>query len=245
VIDDVLSALRLFKHAQICTAGHAGWTDAIWLNASTSFRVLGKWPYCGNYELSEDEVPHFLELWRLLEEGAAHFGFSIHRFNLAFDRGFLADRIVDLVIAAESLFLDDLDVKDRGELRFRFALRAAKFIEHPVYGEREIYRVMRRAYDTRSAIVHGGSPKDTHLPDNQSAKLPTFIDAIEELMRLGLRKGLSMKDDGKNLRKAKYWEDLMFSKPNQKGRPSGLGDSEKVSGAGGERFLGRTTDPSR
>ncbi|MDH5701009.1 MAG: hypothetical protein OEZ41_13735, partial [Nitrospirota bacterium] len=65
VIDDVLSALRLFKHAQIRTAGHAGWTDSFWLNASTSFRVLGKWPYCGNYELSEGEVLHFLELWRL------------------------------------------------------------------------------------------------------------------------------------------------------------------------------------
>jgi hypothetical protein len=35
----------------------------------------------------------------------------MHRFNLAFDRGLIADRIVDLVIAAEALFLGDLDVK--------------------------------------------------------------------------------------------------------------------------------------
>jgi hypothetical protein len=177
--------------------------------------VLGQWPYGGKYELSVGEVPQFLELWHLLEEGAARFGFSIHRFNLAFDRGLLADRIVDLVIAAESLFLGDLDVQDRGELRFRFALRAAKFIEHASYGEPDIFCVMRRAYDARSAIVHGGSPKDTRLPDNQSAKLPTFIDAIEELVRLGLRKGLSMKEDGKKLRQAQYWETLIFSEPNQ------------------------------
>jgi len=210
VIDDVLSALRLFKHTSVRSTGHASWTDSPWLKGGTSYRVLLQWPYGGKFELSEGEVPQFLELWRLLEEGAARFGFSIHRFNLAFDRGLLADRIVDLVIAAESLFLGDLDVQDRGELRFRFALRAAKFIEHPVLGEREIFRVMRRAYDARSAIVHGGSPNDTRLPDNQFAKLPTFIDAIEELMRLGLRMGLSMKDDGKNLRQAKFWEDLIF-----------------------------------
>jgi hypothetical protein len=214
VVDDVLSALRLLKHTQVRTAGQASWTDAPWLDAQTSFRVLRQWPYGGGGELSATEVPQFLELWHLLEGGAARFSFSIHRFNLAFDRGLLADRIVDLVIAAESLFLGDLDVQDRGELRFRFALRAAKFIEHPSYGERDIFRVMRRAYDARSAIVHGGSPKDTRLPDNPSAKLPTFIDAIEELVRLGLRKGLSMKEDGKKLRQAEYWDTLVFSQPN-------------------------------
>ena len=104
VIDDVLSALRLFKHAQIRNTGLASWTDFPWLNSGTSFRELGQWPYGGKFELSESEVPHFLELWQLLEEGAAQFGFSIHRFNLAFDRGLLADRMVDLVIAAEALF---------------------------------------------------------------------------------------------------------------------------------------------
>ena len=73
---------------------------------------------------------------------------------------------------------------------------------------------MRQAYDARSAIVHGSSPEETHLPDNQSATLPTFIDAIEELVRLGLRKALSMKEDGKKMRQADYWDTLMFSKPN-------------------------------
>ena len=185
VVDDVLSALRLFRPTKIRTAGHASWSDC-WLSGGTSYRVLRHWPYGGHCELSTDEVAHFLELWHLLEVAGARFEFSIHRFNLAFDRGLLTDRIVDLVIAAESLFLSDLGVQDRGELRFRFALRAAKFIEHPEYSERDVFRVMRRAYDARSAIVHGGSPADTRLPDNQSAKLATFIDAIEELVRLGL-----------------------------------------------------------
>ena len=214
VIDDVLSALRLFKHTQIRSAGFASWIDSSCLNSGTSFQRLGQYPWSGKFELSEGEVPDFIELWHLLEQGSVRFGFSIHRFNLAFERGLLADRIVDLVIAAESLFLGDLNVQDRGELRFRFALRAAKFIDHQNYGERDIFRVMRQAYDARSAIVHGGSPKETRLPDNQSATLPTFIDAIEELVRLGLRKALSMKEDGKKMRQAEYWDTLVFSKPN-------------------------------
>jgi hypothetical protein len=214
VIDDVLSALRLFKHTQIRSAGLASWTDCPWLNSGTSFRVLGQWPYGGQFELSEGEVPHFLELWGLLEQEATRFGFSIHRFNLAFDRGLLADRIVDLVIAAETLFLSDLDEKYRGELRFRFALRAAKFIDHPSYSEHDIFLVMRRAYDARSAVVHGGSPTEIHLPGNKSATLPTFIDTIEELVRLGIRKAFSMKGDGKRMRQPEFWDTLIFSKPS-------------------------------
>ena len=63
--------------------------------------------------------------------------------------------------------------------------------------------------------MHGGSPEETRLPDNQSATLPTFTDAIEELVRLGLRKGLSMKEDGKKLRQSEYWDTLVFSKPTR------------------------------
>jgi hypothetical protein len=70
---------------------------------------------------------------------------------------------------------------------------------------------MRQAYDVRSAIVHGGSPEATRLPDNQSADLPAFIDAIEYIVRLGLRKALSMKEDGNKIRQPGYWDTLVFS----------------------------------
>jgi len=220
-IGDVLSAFRLFKRTHMRAAGLAIWTDAPWLAGGTQSRVLGWWPYGGGFELSEVDVPQFLELWRLLEKQDARFRFSIHRFNLAFEPRLLADRIVDLVIAAEALLLSDLDERYRGELRFRFALRAAKFIEHARYSEHEVFRVMRQAYDARSAIAHGGSlPKETHLPYNRSADLPTFIDMIEELVRLGLRKALSINGGGKKMRQAEYWDTLVFSKASpKKGHP--------------------------
>jgi hypothetical protein len=212
VVDDILSALRLFKNTQIRSSGLVSWTASPCLGTVMSYRVLGQWPYGGKFELSEEEVPRFLELWNLLEQEAVRFGFSIHRFNLAFDRGLLVDKIVDLVIAAETLFLSDMDEKSRGELRYRFALRGAKFIQHPKYGEHDVFLLMRRAYDARSAIVHGGSPSDTRLPDNQSSNLPTFIETVEELVRLGLRKALSMKEDGSKLKQSAYWDSLIFQR---------------------------------
>jgi hypothetical protein len=214
LIDDVLSALRLFKHTQLRSAGHASWTDGYWLGDGTSFRSLGQWPYGDKCELSEADVPQFLEVWRLLEAGSDEMDFTLRRFNLSFERRLGDDRLVDLVIAAESLFLGDLGAQDRGELRFRFALRAAKFIDHASYNERDVYRVMRRAYDARSAVVHGGSPKDTDLPDNQSASLQIFTDAIEEIVRLGLRKAIALNQEGKSLHKSEYWDDLLMPPPN-------------------------------
>jgi hypothetical protein len=211
VIDDVLTAIRLFKQTWIRAAGYISWTDALWLDAGMSFRVSRQWPYGGPFTLSDDEMPSFLELWRLLERGAARYAFSIRRFNLAFDRELPVDRIVDLVIAAEGLFLGDMDDKYRGEIRFRFALRAAQFIDHPGYGKRDVFQIMRRAYDARSAVVHtGASPSDTQLPGDKGASLSSFIDVVEDLVRRALRKTLTMKEDAKKLRSSEYWDGLLF-----------------------------------
>ena len=211
IVDDVLAALHLFKHGRVRVAGYAIWSDSWWLKGGTSYRCLRQWPYGQRYELTEGEVPHFLELWRQLEKSAEAFRFGIRRFNLAFDRDLLEERIVDLVIAAEALFLGDQKSSDRGELSFRFALRAAKFIDHPKYGQRDIFSIMRVAYHARSRVVHGGSlPTTFSLPSGNSVTASHLADEIEELVRLALRKALSVKDKGKNLHQSAFWDDLLF-----------------------------------
>lgn len=57
VVDDVLSALRLFKHTEIGTAGYASWTDSPWLGVGTQqYRILRQWPFGSDFQLSEAEV---------------------------------------------------------------------------------------------------------------------------------------------------------------------------------------------
>src|SRR5205823_8619686 len=138
----------------------------------------------------------------------AAFGFIIHRFNLAFERGLIADRIVDLVIAAESLFLRDIDSDERGELSFRLALRVVKFIEFPGRTEHDVFRLMRRAYKARSRIVHGGETGAAH-----PAEIATYIDDLETVVRLALRKAVAIEGGAALLRQPKYWESLVFATP--------------------------------
>ena len=53
-------------------------------------------------------------------------------------------------------------------------------------------------------IMHGGSPKGSK---------PLDIDMIEELVRRGLRKAVSL-DGGRKLREPRYWESLILSGSN-------------------------------
>jgi hypothetical protein len=72
-------------------------------------------------------------------------------------------------------------------------------MEHPTIGKKDIFRLMRDAYDARSAIVHGGSPKKS-----------VDTKTVEELVRLGLRKALTMKADATRLRQSSFWDDLLW-----------------------------------
>jgi len=89
--------------------------------------------------------------------------------------------------AEEALFLTDSGAgKYRGELRFRLALRAAAFIQGDE--PRSTYSLMRKAYDLRSQIVHGGDTPTVSAPYND---LRTFNYSVTEAMRRALRRYVS------------------------------------------------------
>ena len=189
--------------------------DAWMLSAAKSYR-LRPWtsPFSRcQYELRDDaEVKQFQDLWRDLTDGRLDDrGFlvmALRRFNMALNRAVIEDRIVDLMISAESLFLSDSgNPGERGEQRFRLALRAAKFVVSPRYAPRQIFDLMRTAYDIRSDIVHGGSVKKTRLPDMPEAKLQDFVPASEEVIRRGIRQALIDPQFGQS----GYWEGFLFA----------------------------------
>ena len=64
------------------------------------------------------------------------------------------DRLIDYMIAFEALYLNDTGAQERGEMRFRLALRVAQFLRE-LNQQKSLYREMRAAYNMRSSIVHG------------------------------------------------------------------------------------------
>jgi hypothetical protein len=62
------------------------------------------------------------------------------------------DKLIDLVISLEALFSPGRE----GELRFRIAQRGALLLGTDVAERHRMFTLLRRAYDARSALVHGG-----------------------------------------------------------------------------------------
>jgi hypothetical protein len=94
------------------------------------------------------------------------------------------DQAIDLGIAAEMIFLHEMS-GDRGELRFRTALRAAWLLGKDGKDRRAVFDCMRKAYDARSAAVHTGA-----LADERFIEILKLADGYcAEAMRLLIRRG--------------------------------------------------------
>lgn len=194
----VIYALRLFKEGQVPIVGSVLFTEQ-WPSASgtQSMGTFGGPSIC-NYELKADETVEFRRFWDDLQKCSAKAQFveaAMRRFGYAGERHRPEDQLVDLLIAAESLFLTDAGgATDRGELRYRLSIRSAFFIEESGYSRHELFDHMRHAYNVRSAIVHGGRPeaRDLVLPKRDRVELPKFVEETRRLLRLSLKKAIRM-----------------------------------------------------
>ena len=65
------------------------------------------------------------------------------------------DSILDIIIALETLLSDNI----KGEMTYKLSMRIATLLNfhNKEYNSTETYRVMKKIYDYRSAVVHGSS----------------------------------------------------------------------------------------
>ena len=151
------------------------------------------------YELLDDELGafvHFHDTVTRARRTHAPFEAAMRRFSYAADRRRPDDQLTDLIIALEALLLDD---SERGEKRFQVALRTAAFAEIPGSTRRSVFKFVKRAYDVRSTIVHGGVPKPQLLKDlvGETVGLQEFADVAAEVIRIVLRRVVEIvEEDG-------------------------------------------------
>ncbi len=110
---------------------------------------------------------------------------AVRRFSMAHERNLPEDVILDLMIAAEAIFLSDLD---QLELSYRLALRAAFFLAESPEDRESVFRHMKRAYDARSKIAHGGEIKSVRNADGSDVPLAEHAQVTREYLRRALQK---------------------------------------------------------
>lgn len=195
-LDRIIVALRLQRHGSLNVPGFV-LRSRNWLAGATIFWYSLEPPDPMRahkpYELLDADVAPLAAHWAGLEsEGARRDGAlasALRRFRFAGNRKRPEDGLVDLMIAAESLFLADTsDPQFRGELTYRLCIRAAYFIEIAGATKHQIFDLMKIAYGTRSAIVHGGNLSRVKLPDKHQVSMSDFVEIVEEHMRSSLVK---------------------------------------------------------
>jgi hypothetical protein len=140
------------------------------------------------YDLSAEEAWDFASFVREYRDGltAPALEYAIRRFSEAETRQNPEDKIVDLIVACESLFLPD----GSAELSYRMSLRFAFTLAHDGIERRWLFEEMKAAYAIRSWIVHGKTRGVPKLPNGKRADLVgliTFARSLGDLVRQALR----------------------------------------------------------
>lgn len=203
-LENTMKALRLFKPGDF--------------SFNSFFTHSNGWFYYGLFSYSSQKIPsHQMNSYSLDKTEETEFnklhGFytgsdfniakykyiqiAIDRLSYARERHRENDSLIDLLIAAEALFLSDAGKhKERGELRYRLALRSALFSDNQE--KKKIFELFKYAYDVRSTIVHGGEVKG--LPKDSAGKemtLNDFVKKIEGLLRVSLLKAINLAANSK------------------------------------------------
>lgn len=110
----------------------------------------------------------------------SRFTTALSRLSFATERGKIIDKLIDLMIALEAIYLPD----GNQELTFRLSLRAALVLNDRVAAKPD-YSFLKKMYKERSSIVHGS---ESNITIND-------IDHLEELVRKSLK--LYVSDESK------------------------------------------------
>ncbi|MDE0314980.1 MAG: HEPN domain-containing protein [Candidatus Poribacteria bacterium] len=112
------------------------------------------------------------------------------------------DRMIDLGIAFESLYLSGIESKN--EIRFRFSLHAAWYLGEDKEHREGLMKKFKTIYDWRSKVVHTGKlPNKTKNTPFTRQEINVFIKEAQDLCRDSIMKIL---EDGK----FPDWNDLIL-----------------------------------
>lgn len=137
-----------------------------------------------SYELKGEEIESVQQIYKQLtslnHRDRKFLDIPLGRFHDSYERRNERDKLIDLCIALESLY-----VREKDELAYRLALRCACFLERGKVELENTFRRVKNIYDRRSEIVHGTAKA---LAEEQLSELAT---EAEEYVRRSICKLLS------------------------------------------------------
>ena len=117
------------------------------------------------------------------------------------------DKIIDLCIAFESLYLSGIN----DELKFRLSVRAAWFLGKNKDDRKRLLTVFKKIYDCRSTIIHGGElRKRTVTIDNETIPVSELITEAQDLCQKSIVKILKKYSEDGKYPDDNFWNNLIL-----------------------------------
>lgn len=168
--------------------------------------------------LTAEAANKFHQLWPIVSDDSKksrHFlAIALRRFALATSRPALDDKLIDLMICAEALFLPD----GNAELTFRLAHRAALLLGDNPKHQKEIFDFFKAAYGKRSTIVHGNKSLLNDAKD--ITDLNQTITQLSAYLRKSILKMLEIALLPQASKELINWTELMFPDTTAQETPS-------------------------
>lgn len=175
VQDALISAFRILKFGIIesnCYQSYFRYNKEDNFQSSSFTQRRMELPIHGEpYHLTKIEIKEFRNFWPIFKKVVnknSALNIAIRRYNYSFDRYGLEDKLIDLMISAEALFLNE-----KQELAYRLSLRTAYFLRN----EFELdwcFNFMKDMYNLRSTFVHGLKLK------MKGKSISEFYDELED-----------------------------------------------------------------
>ena len=142
------------------------------------------------YEQDETWLRDFSNFWQLLQSDRIRkrkaLVQAIRRFGYALERPFNEDRLVDFIIACESLFLSDSPAQNN--LSNTLAQRVAYLLGNNAAGRTTVFHDIKQAYKFRNAVVHASS-RTIQIKNEQGnpIEVEQFLGIIQAYTHRALR----------------------------------------------------------
>lgn len=212
----MLDLLRLYKTGEVYSLGTVVndkdlFRNSFSYNLNIHFRVASN-----TYKFTNNDMKKFGSFWHQANDKNVterrFLSVALRRFSQARERIQKEDEIIDLLICAEALFLNQLG-SNRGELRYRLSHRAALFIEESQLKRVKLFKFMKNIYDVRSAIVHG-TDKKLEMPskeDGTKYNINELCTITEDYLRRALIKSIHLAQMRSSPKYLIDWEELVFN----------------------------------
>ncbi len=164
-------------------------------------------------------------LWQQLPKVASqktdNVKLALRRMRYAAQRASLEDRLIDVAIAAEALFLGGVE----DELAFRFSLHASLWLRGiSDLPTADTFSIFKKAYGARSSVVHGKRLSSDRTYEIGGVQMPT-AKLVAEFHRLAVQSLKKALDVSENATFDPNWEDMLHASLGHSAAPES-GSSE-------------------